>query len=181
MNIVLLGAPGSGKGTAAKLLLDKYDLTHLSTGDMLRETMKKKSILGRTIKRLLQTGKLVPDAVVTRMLLDRMFNDPNVDGFILDGFPRTLAQAETLEEYGIQLDIVVHLDVKKDVAVQRMLKRGRADDTEKIIEKRFEIYNKQMNDLIKFYSKYDGYVRIDANHTAEKTQAAIEKYINANR
>lgn len=177
MNIILLGAPGSGKGTLAKFLVELRQLTHLSTGEMLRETMKKKTVMGRTIKKRLDEGKLVPDAIVTKMLIDELCSIENVDGAILDGFPRTLAQAKTLDEYAIKADYVIHLDVKKAVAVERMLKRGRADDTKEIIEKRFEVYNKEMSPVIKYYKKHPGYIKIDSNRTALETNKEVYRFL----
>lgn len=127
MNIILLGPPGAGKGTQAKLLEDRYNLTQLSTGDMLRDEVKADSELGRTAKSIMDAGKLVPDDLIIAMISGRIDQATGSDGVILDGFPRTTAQAEALDamlqEKGLKLDFVVQLDLEEQVVIERLTGR----------------------------------------------------------
>jgi adenylate kinase len=127
MRIILLGPPGAGKGTQARLLTEKYGAVQISTGDLFRETVKSDSPLAKEIKAILESGKLVPDAITIRMISDRLSQDDCKNGFILDGFPRNVAQAEALEamlvEKGIQLDGVVQMAIDDEKLVARIVGR----------------------------------------------------------
>jgi adenylate kinase len=127
MRIVLLGAPGSGKGTEARILSEKLSIPHISTGDILRRAIAEKTPLGRTAKSYVEGGGLVPDEVMVGLVEERLRKDDSRKGFILDGFPRTLAQAETLqgtlERLGSSLDLVLHLDAPVEVLVERLAGR----------------------------------------------------------
>ncbi len=127
MRIVLLGAPGSGKGTEARILSEKLSIPHISTGDILRQAIAEKTPLGRKAKSYVEGGGLVPDEVMVGLVEERLRKDDASKGFILDGFPRTLAQAETLqgtlEELGSSLDLVLHLDAPVEVLVERLAGR----------------------------------------------------------
>jgi adenylate kinase len=127
MNVILLGPPGAGKGTQAKRMEDRFNLTQLSTGDMLREEVKAGSDLGNTAKAIMDAGELVPDDLIISMISGRIDNPAGRDGVILDGFPRTSAQAEALDvmldERGLSLDHVIQLDIDEDVIVERLTGR----------------------------------------------------------
>ena len=165
MRIVLLGAPGSGKGTQAEKLVEHYNLTHLSTGDILRAEVAAGTTLGQEAKAIMDAGKLVSDEIVLGMIDARLEEDENPEGFILDGFPRTLDQAqglsELLERLGEPLDAVMYLDVDPEEIMQRLLARKRADDTEETIRKRIDVYREQTEPLVDYYDKQGLLSRID--------------------
>jgi adenylate kinase len=149
LNIVLFGPPGSGKGTQAALLVEKYGLKHLSTGDMLRAEKASGSELGNRVAEIMASGKLVSDDVVNEIVRSQLgIHAASVPGFIFDGYPRTIAQAKTLDgflqELGTSVTVTLFLDVPKDELVKRLLQRakelGRADDTEAVIEERIVEY-----------------------------------------
>lgn len=155
MRIVLLGAPGSGKGTQAKRLVEAYGIPQISTGDLLRAAVAAGTELGRKAKATMDTGQLVADEVVIGMIRERLSQPDAVKGFILDGFPRTRPQAaaldELLAEIGQPLNKVINLDVKDEEIVQRLLARGRADDNEATIRKRLQVYAEQTHPLLDYY------------------------------
>lgn len=155
MRIVLLGAPGSGKGTQAGLIVEKYHVQPISTGDLLRAEVAAGTPLGLRAKAIMESGKLVPDEVVLDMIEERLCNLQT--GFLLDGFPRTLPQAETLDamlgRIGQPLDVVLFLDVDYGEIMQRLLARKRADDTERTIRQRLEVYEAQTAPLIDYYKE----------------------------
>jgi adenylate kinase len=149
LNIVLFGPPGSGKGTQAALLVEKYGLKHLSTGDMLRAEKASGSELGNRVAEIMASGKLVSDDVVNEIVRSQLgAHAASVPGFIFDGYPRTIAQAKTLDgflhELGTSVTVTLFLDVPKDELIKRLLQRakelGRADDTEAVIEERIVEY-----------------------------------------
>ena len=123
MNLILLGAPGAGKGTQAELLVQKLSIPAISTGNMLREAMKNGSALGQQVKKIMDEGSLVPDGVILDIVAERVAQPDCVNGFILDGVPRTLAQAEALEERGIRIDHVISIEIDDDVIEGRMTGR----------------------------------------------------------
>lgn len=153
MNIILLGAPGSGKGTQSVFLIEQLGLTHLSTGDMLRAEIAQGSPLGLEAKAIMDKGELVSDAIVIAMIANRL----NEKGALFDGFPRTIAQAEALDalltEKGQKIDAVIELQVDFEEIVQRLLARGRADDNEATIRNRLKVFQEQTQPLIDFYQK----------------------------
>ncbi len=155
MRIVLLGAPGSGKGTQAELIVDKYRIPHISTGDLLRAEVAAGSSLGKQAKAIMESGGLVSDEIVLGMIEERLGKDDVGNGFMLDGFPRTLPQAEALDRMlgrlGQPLDVVLFFDVDYGEIMQRLLARQRADDNEETIRKRLEVYESQTAPLIDYY------------------------------
>lgn len=120
MRIILLGAPGAGKGTQAQFLMDKYGIPQISTGDMLRSAIKAGTEMGQAAKRVMDEGKLVSDDIIIGLVKERIAQDDCKDGFLLDGFPRTIPQADAMKEAGINVDHVIEIDVPDDVIVERM-------------------------------------------------------------
>lgn len=166
LNLVLFGPPGAGKGTQSEKLIEKYDLIHFSTGDILRGEIKAQTELGIEAKKHMDKGALVPDSVVIGMIESKIDANKNAKGFIFDGFPRTTAQAEVLDkllsERNISISAMLALDVEHDELVSRLLNRGkdsgRADDQDaSIIENRISVYHKETAPVINFYDKQGKY------------------------
>ena len=155
MRLVLVGPPGAGKGTQAERLAQHLDVPHISTGDLFRANLKAMTPLGVEAKRYMDAGDLVPDEVTSNMVRARLAEPDTAKGFILDGFPRTLPQADTLDimlgELGVDLDAVVELAVSDDVVVERLLGRGRSDDTEDVIRNRQKVYRDETAPLLDHY------------------------------
>lgn len=159
--VILIGAPGAGKGTQAKLLEEALDLPHVSTGDLFRYNLKNETELGKLAQTFMDRGELVPDEVTVAMVKDRLSQDDCRHGALLDGFPRTAAQASSLDnllaEIGGKIDVVPHIFVDREVLVQRLLKRaeieGRADDNEETIRTRMRVYEEQTRPLLEYYGK----------------------------
>jgi adenylate kinase len=155
MRIVLLGAPGSGKGTQGEKIVAKYGVTHISTGEVLRAEVEAGSNLGRQAKAIMDAGELVSDEIILAIAKTRIMAADAGRGFMLDGFPRTLAQAEGLDailaELGQPLHAVVLLEVDNDEVLSRLLARKRADDNEETIRKRLEVYQAQTAPLVDYY------------------------------
>lgn len=159
--VILIGAPGAGKGTQAKLLEEALGLPHVSTGDLFRYNLKNETELGKLAQTFMDRGELVPDEVTVAMVKDRLSQDDCRHGALLDGFPRTAAQASSLDnllaEIGGKIDVVPHIFVDREVLVQRLLKRaeieGRADDNEETIRTRMRVYEEQTRPLLEYYGK----------------------------
>ena len=160
LNIVLFGPPGAGKGTQSEKLIEKYQLIHLSTGDILRGELKAQTKLGVEAKRYMDQGALVPDEVVIGMIEGKLDANKNARGFIFDGFPRTTAQAAALDKLltkkNTEITIMLALEVQHEELVKRLLNRGkdsgRADDQNPaVIENRIAVYNKETSPVINFY------------------------------
>jgi len=120
MKVVLLGAPGSGKGTQAQFICERYEIPQISTGDMLRAAVRERSELGRKAQAIMEAGELVPDDLILDLIRERIAQPDCTNGFLLDGFPRTIVQAEGLEQLGVQLDFVIEIDVPDEVIVKRL-------------------------------------------------------------
>jgi adenylate kinase len=160
INLVLFGPPGAGKGTQAENIIKKYQLVHLSTGDLLRGEIGAKTKLGIEAKSFMDKGELVPDQVVIGMIESKLAKNKDAKGFIFDGFPRTTAQAESLGQllkaHNTEISVMIALEVNHDELVKRLLNRGkdsgRADDKDvSIIENRIKVYNNETMPVIKYY------------------------------
>lgn len=170
LGIIIIGAPGSGKGTHSADIIEKYNVAHISTGDMLRENVAAKTKLGEMANEYMQNGQLVPDDVIISMVLERLQKDDCVKGCILDGFPRTVEQAialdKALAEQNKPIASIVNLIVEREEILNRLLKRGRADDNEETINKRLDVFNAQTSPVIEFYEKQGKVVNIVAEGDA---------------
>lgn len=169
LNIVLFGPPGSGKGTQSEKLLEKFKLVHLSTGDILRNEIKNGTGLGRQAEEIMATGELVSDEIVIGMIKNKILANRNANGFIFDGFPRTVAQAKALDElmneFNVEISGLVSLDVPKDELISRLLKRGqetgRTDDNLETIKNRISVYDNQTKPVADYYENHGKYYPVD--------------------
>src|SRR6476620_11122962 len=183
MRLILMGPPGAGKGTQAKVVADHFGVPAISTGDIFRYNVSEGTELGRKAKEFMDSGEYVPDEVTNLMVRNRIDEPDAKPGFLLDGYPRTLAQVEELDGMikftGHELDAVVVLTVDSEELVQRLLQRaetdGRADDTEDVIRRRQEIYTEQTEPLIEVYRGRGILIEVDGmGEVAEVTQRIFE-------
>ena len=183
MNLVFLGPPGSGKGTQAVRLAEKKGLVHLSTGDVLRAAVKAGTELGKKAEGYMTRGELVPDDLIIGLIEEKVASGELSKGFILDGFPRTVPQAESLnvmfDKNSIKLDKAILLDVSDDEILGRLKKRaeieGRADDTVDVIKNRLEIYRKQTAPIVDLYKDQSILVAVPGEGTIEQIFEAVVK------
>ena len=182
MNILLLGPQGSGKGTQAKRISAEYGIPHIATGDMLRAAMAAGTPLGVRVKPIYDSGGLVPDDIMIELIRERLDEDDARDGFVLDGFPRTSAQADALDamlrEITRELTIVFELQVSDEICIERLLKRARdenrPDDTPEAIARRLELYHRETEPLVEHYRAQGILVGIHADGTPNEVFAEIQ-------
>lgn len=206
MNIILLGAPGAGKGTQASKIVDAFGLPHISTGDIFRENIKNQTQIGLLAKSYIDKGQLVPDEVTCKIVEERIQRPDCKNGFMLDGFPRTIPQAEALDKM-TKVDIVINIDVAFDEVMQRLCGRRvckncgesyhvstlngattcarcggdlyqRDDDNPETVQKRLQVYNKQTAPLIEYYDKKGVLFTVVSKTTAEDTYAKVSEKLN---
>jgi adenylate kinase len=183
LNILLLGPQGSGKGTQAKRISAEYGIAHVATGDMLREAIAAGTELGRKVKPILARGDLVPDEDMISLIRERLSRDDTADGFVLDGFPRTMAQAEALDamlrEIVRELTIVFELQLPEEVCMERLLRRaqleGRVDDTPEVVKHRLDLYHRETEPLIEHYRATGKLVGIHADRPIPEVFAEIQE------
>ena len=189
LDVLLLGVQGAGKGTQAKRISSDYGLAHIATGEMLREAIADGSELGRRVQPILESGELVPDDLMIELIRVRLQHEDAENGFVLDGFPRTLAQAEALDtmlaDIGRPLSVVFELQVPDDVAVERLHRRaeeeGRADDTPEAIEKRLELYHRETEPLVAHYRLLGNLVGIHGNRPENEVFGEIQQAVDQAR
>ena len=176
LNVVLFGAPGSGKGTQSARLIDEYGLYHISTGEVLRDHIKRGTELGKTADKFISTGNLIPDDLMISILEDELDKQGEIKGVVFDGFPRTIPQAEALdkvlEKRGMNLSAVIGLEVPEEELMDRMIKRGqetgRADDTPETIKSRLDVYHKQTLPLKDYYTEKGKYMPINGSGVVDE-------------
>ncbi|MBR3159832.1 MAG: adenylate kinase [Atopobiaceae bacterium] len=207
MNIVLLGAPGAGKGTQGQKLVEDYGIAHISTGDLLRAAVKAQSELGKQAKAFMDAGQLAPDQLVIDLVKERLAQPDAQKGFMLDGFPRNIAQAETLDgelkDMGVELDAALLVDVPFDVIVNRLSSRRtcrscgytagptvtecprcggemyqRDDDKPETINKRLQTYQDQTQPLIDYYESHGILKAVDGNRAVDEVYVDVKKVLN---
>jgi adenylate kinase len=186
LSIVMLGAPGAGKGTQAVRIAEAHGIPHISTGEMLRGAIAAGSELGMKAKEIVESGALVPDELIVEVIRERLSQPDARGGFVLDGFPRTIGQAKALDallaELGRPLEIVLELELEQNTAVERMLGRaaeqGRADDTPEVIKNRFEVYRRQTEPLSNYYRSKGILVAIDSAPSMDEVFAEIERVLD---
>tara|TARA_B100000674_G_scaffold230374_1_gene189435 strand:- start:418 stop:996 length:579 start_codon:yes stop_codon:yes gene_type:complete len=189
MIVILLGPPGSGKGTQAKFIQSKLSIPHLSTGDILRQSVKNNTELGNTVKNIMAKGELVSDDLVLQIIKERILQNDCDKGFILDGYPRNISQAESLKEVlkdiNRNIDKIVFLDVNFEVLQSRIETRSkenneeiRADDTSEILIKRLEEYRKQTAPLAEYYSSNKKFIKINGMKTISDVSLDIKNFLD---
>ena len=166
MRVLMIGAPGAGKGTQAVRIADFFGIAHISSGDLLRDHIKRETAIGRAAKSYVESGDLVPDSVVLDMLRKPVVAANQAGGYVLDGFPRTVPQAEAAylaaKDLGVAVQVAVHLDVARDELVRRMLARARgADDTQEVIEHRLDVYDEKTVPLLEYYAQRELLVTVN--------------------
>jgi adenylate kinase len=185
VRLLLLGAPGSGKGTQAERLAEHFEVAHLATGEMLRAEVEADTAIGREVAAVLASGDLVPDEIIEELLRPAFVTASQAGGFVLDGFPRTLHQAERAFsmalDIGATLQAVVHLDVPAEELLRRALSRhqGRTDDTETTIRHRIEVYDRQTRPLTDYYEGRGILVTIDGTGEPDDVFDAVLKELTA--
>ncbi|MDH5767253.1 MAG: adenylate kinase [Gammaproteobacteria bacterium] len=181
MILIFMGPPGAGKGTQAIKVSARLGIPQISTGDILREAMKNGSELGKKARSFIDSGELVPDEVVTGIISNRINNEDAAGGFLLDGFPRTVEQADALnvmlDSSGLSIDHVINLEVPDDTVRERLLKRAeienRSDDTKEVITKRLENYHQQTQPLVEYYKAKEKLLAIDGNGSLDEVNLRI--------
>jgi adenylate kinase len=188
-NLVIFGPPGAGKGTQSAKIIEKYHLAHISTGDMFRLHIKNDTALGKRVKQIMADGILVPDSITIEMLEEEVQNNPNATGFIFDGFPRTVAQAQALDEFlegkNEKINLVLQLDVTETEIKNRIAERkkisGRVDDDEDKLIKRIEEYFTKTIHVLPFYQNQGKVIKINGIGTVENIFGMICAAIDESR
>lgn len=182
-NILLLGPQGAGKGTQGRLIASEYAIPHVATGDMLRAAMADGSELGQQVRPIYDSGRLVPDNLMIALIRERLSGEDAREGFVLDGFPRTMAQAdaleETLREIGRDLDVVFEFQIPDEVGRERMLKRaaeeGRTDDTPEAIDERLRLYHEETKPLIEYFRTRGNLVGVHGDRPVNQVFSEIQQ------
>lgn len=186
MRLLLIGAPGSGKGTQAVRIAERLGVTHISSGDLLRQHVTEGTALGQQVQKYVSRGDLVPDQMVLDMLRKPIVAASEAGGYVLDGFPRTVEQAkvayDTARELGVAVQIAIHLNVPSEELVRRLLARGRgSDDTQEVIEHRLEVYEAKTKPMIDYYAERERLVTVDGSLPEDEVTAAVAAGIEDHR
>lgn len=188
LNLILFGPPGAGKGTQAEFLIESFGLIHLSTGDLLRHEIAAQTTLGLEAKQFMDKGELVPDEVVIGMIKNKLVNNPEAKGFIFDGFPRTVAQAEALDQLlddnKTPINGMLCLDVEKQELVNRLLNRGKTsgrsdDQDESIIENRISVYHEKTSPIKDFYAAQNKHFDIPGMGSVQEIAARLKETVSS--
>jgi adenylate kinase len=187
MRLIIVGPPGAGKGTQASRIAQSFGIPAISTGDIFRSNIKNETELGKQVKDILASGGYVTDEITNAIVQDRLREDDAAQGFLLDGYPRTVAQVEALDamlaEGGHALDAVLELTVDEDAVVQRLLKRaqieGRVDDTEEVIRERQAIYRRETAPLAEIYARRGLLVQVDGMGEVDEVAARIDQALRS--
>ena len=176
MRIVMLGGPGSGKSTYTEYLIKHFNITHIYPGGMLRKEVEKGSEIGKIAKSIIDRGEFVPNQIVLDLIKKKVEQSPQ--GYVLDGWPRYMQQVEDMEKNEIGYDYAVFLDVSREEVLRRLLARGRADDTEEIINNRIELYKKETGPVVEYMRNRPGFIEVKAEGgTPEETANEIIRRI----
>ncbi len=186
MRLLLIGAPGSGKGTQAVRIAERLGITHISSGDLLRQHVTEGTALGQQVQQYVSRGDLVPDQMVLDMLRKPIIAASESGGYVLDGFPRTVEQAkvayDTARALGVAVQIAIHLHVPTEELVRRLLARGRgSDDTQEVIEHRLEVYEAKTKPMIDYYAERERLVTVDGSLPEDEVTAAVTAGIEDHR
>lgn len=185
-NIILIGPPGCGKGTQSKLISERLGFEHISTGDLIREEQKKGTAIGKIAKELADKGNYLPDDIVTSLVKQKIIDSKNTNGFIFDGFPRTIDQAKSLDEFlfirktpiSAIINILASDHTVKDRILKRALTENRADDKEELIPTRILNYKNKTSNVINYFKTRRGVVEVDGDKSAEDVFKDIEKILS---
>ncbi|MEL6158004.1 MAG: adenylate kinase [Cyanobacteria bacterium J06623_5] len=179
--LIFLGPPGAGKGTQAQVLCEICDVPHISTGDILRAAVKAKTELGQKAESYMNAGELVPDELMLDLIRERLSQEDTAKGWLLDGFPRNVEQAEflneLLEEIEQSCEFVINLEVPDEVLVARLLERGRKDDQEEVIRNRLEVYREQTEPLIDLYRNRQQLLSVNGNQPMDAVTDELKKIV----
>ena len=176
MRIVMLGGPGSGKSTYTEYLIRHFQINHIYPGGMLRKEVENDTDIGRRVKDIISKGQFVPNQIVLDLIQAEVNKSPN--GYVLDGWPRYMQQVRDMEQSGIGYDFAVFLDVSREEVLKRLLARGRADDTEEIINNRIDLYKRETGPVVEYFRGKTGFIEINAEgDTPENTANRIIKRI----
>jgi adenylate kinase len=183
VRLLLIGAPGSGKGTQAVRLAERFGITHISSGDLLREHVRDSTTLGQTVKQYVDAGDLVPDSVVMDMLRKPVLAATESGGYVLDGFPRTVKQAEAAYEVahalGAHVEASIHLDVPKEQLVERLLARSRGgEDSAEVIEHRLQVFLEKTVPLLEYYAQREWLITVDASQSIDEVHEEIVRRVS---
>lgn len=186
MRLLMIGAPGAGKGTQAVRVAEHFGVTHISSGDLLRDHVRRETSIGRMVKEYIERGDLVPDGVVLDMLRKPVVAASEAGGYVLDGFPRTVAQAEaaygTAKDLGVSVQIACYLDVPREELIDRMLNRGRGvEDSRDVIERRLDVYEEQTVPLIEYYRERERLVTVNGAAPVEQVAWSLLVQIDLTR
>ncbi|ACA99048.1 MULTISPECIES: adenylate kinase [Cyanophyceae] len=181
VRLIFLGPPGAGKGTQAQVLAESCGIPHISTGEILRAAIANQTELGQQAQGFVDRGELVPDSLILNLIRERLQEQDAQQGWILDGFPRNVSQAEFLNtlltELKQQCDVALNLEVPDATLVERLLSRGRKDDNQETIRRRLEVYREQTAPVIDFYQKQGSLKSVDGDRSLEEVTAALEQAI----